>query len=125
MTALPEEDRTEGLPVLDVGETIEAQAEAQDARLIVTDRRLVVVRGPTVVVDLRFPKLRRVEFDVEHDRQPIVIVVPDDPADEPHSLALDPEQYDEIARVLRVVGVRIEESDARTRGQDSSEDGVG
>jgi hypothetical protein len=125
VTALPEEDRTQGLPVLDVGETIEAQAEAQDARLIVTDRRLVVVRGPVVVVDLRFPKLRRVEFDVEHDREPIVIVVPEDPGEKSHSLALDPEQYDEIARVVGVVAVRIEESDARTRGQDSPEDAVG
>ena len=125
MTALPEEGRTQGLPVLDVGETIEAQAEAQDARLIVTDRRLVVVRGPTVVVDLQFPKLRRVEFDVEHDREPIVIVVPEDPAEKSHSLALHPEQYDEIARVVGVVAVRIEESDARTRGEDSPEDAVG
>jgi hypothetical protein len=115
---------TRGLPVLDVGETIQAQADGKGARVVVTDRRFVVVQGPAVVVDLEFPKLRRVEFDLEHDREPIVIVVPEDSGQEPHSLAIESEQYEDVARVLRVAGVRIAESDARTQVQ-GPEDAVG
>jgi hypothetical protein len=111
--ALPIEGQVPGLIALDQDETVEAQATVDDGHLLVTDRRLVVARGTTAALDVRFDGLRRIEFDIEHDRPATLIIVPDSASQRAESLAVDAEQYGDVAQILVIVGTRLREIASR------------
>jgi hypothetical protein len=92
---------------LAVGERVETFARVADAILAVTDRRLLVSRRDRMVLDVHFAALRRVQYDIERERPATLVLVPEEPQQEPQVLPVPPDAYADVARVLVVVGQRL------------------
>jgi hypothetical protein len=95
------------LRALDDQEDIHARARAGDVEIIVTDRRLAVASRDRMMLNVAIDGLRRIQFDIERQRPATLVVVPEDPTHEPQVLAIPPEEYEDIARALVVVGRRL------------------
>jgi hypothetical protein len=93
--------------ILEPDEAIELVAHARTHRVVVTNRRLAVADDERVALDVPYPALRRIQFDIERDRPATLVIVPQSPRDEPQVLAVPPEDYDDIARALAVVDRRL------------------
>jgi hypothetical protein len=106
--------------LLDSSEHVDAHARADDAILVVTDRRLGLTRRvDRFELDVPFERLRRIQFDIEKTRPATLVIVPELPTDEPVVLAIRPEQYEAVALAMAAVGRRIY---TETRGPDPSGD---
>lgn len=101
----PIPDSVQGL--LEPDETIEVLARAREHHVVVTDRRLVVGDDHRVALHIAHHQLRRVQFDIERRRPATLVIVPEDPADEPQVLSIPPERYGEVSQALVVLGLRI------------------
>jgi hypothetical protein len=88
-------------------ESLEAAARARDAALAVSDRRLVIVNGDRLALDVPFERIRRVQFDIERDRPATLVIVPEHAADEPQVLPIPREEYRAVADALVAIGVRL------------------
>jgi len=100
------EDRT-GLPIarlLEPGEQLYAQAEATDASMLVTDRRVAVAVNERLTMAVPFEDLRRIQFDVERDRHATLVLVPADP---PQVLVIPPDQYAAVGEAIALIGQRF------------------
>ncbi len=95
------------LRLLEPGENVEVLADAEGAKLLVTDRRLAVVDDERIVLDIAFAALRRIQFDIERQRPATLVIVPESAAQEPRVIAVPPERYDEVTRALAVIGRRL------------------
>ena len=93
-------------------ETIHIRTEATGAHVLVTDRRLVVASGDRVALDVAYPGLRRIQFDIERKPPATLVIVPEDPAHGPQVLAVPPTRYDEIAVALASIGHGLAETEA-------------
>ena len=51
--------------------------------------------------------LRRIQFDIERQRPATLVIVPEDPGDEPQVLAVAAGHYREVADALVIVGERL------------------
>jgi hypothetical protein len=80
------------LRLVEPGETVEVVAEAANAKLVVTDRRLAVASGERVALAITFDGLRRIQFDIERSRPATLVIVPEKASDEPQVLAIPPER---------------------------------
>ncbi len=92
---------------LEPDEKLEVQARAREAAIAVTNRRLIVAANNRLALDVPLDGLRRIQFDIERSRPATMVIVPERPQDEPQVLAIDPEHYDAVARVLAIVGRRL------------------
>ena len=79
-------------------------------RLILTDLRVLLTENGQITLDVPIGQVRLVELDVEQQRPARVIIVPESPLDAPRELAIDPQQYDEVASVLQQLGPMIQAS---------------
>ena len=79
-------------------------------RLILTDRRVLLTENGQITLDVPISQVRLIEFDVEQQRPARVIIVPESPLDAPRELAIEPQQYDEVASVLQQLGPMIQAS---------------
>ena len=61
-------DQTALAPLLQPGEIVHHQAEALEAIVAVTDRRILVKSDQRVALDLPFDGIRRIQLDVERRR---------------------------------------------------------
>ena len=95
------------LRIIEPGEIVEVLTEASGAHLLLTNRRLAVASGERVALDIAFPRLRRIQFDIERQRPATLVIVPEDPMQEPQVLAIPPSRYREVTAMLAVVGRRI------------------
>jgi len=94
--------------LLDPGEQVYAEAQADGGAIVVTDRRVAVAVMPERFhLDVPFEALRRIQFDIERERPATLVLVPEHPRDEPVVLSVQPEQYESIARLLAVLGRRL------------------
>jgi hypothetical protein len=100
-----------GLPPLDPDEELAVEAAARDARLLVTNKRLLVAADRGVTLNVPIEGLRRIQLDLERERPATLVVVPEMRHDEPQVLSLEPEQYDAAARLLVAIGRRFAEID--------------
>ena len=91
-------------------EVVRGVVNGIDGRLVLTDRRVVVTEHGVITLDVPIGNLRLVEFDLESQRPATMIIVPDHPRDPPRQLAIDPQQYDEVAAVLARLGPLIQGS---------------
>ncbi len=89
-------------------EVVRGVVEAIGGRLVLTDRRVVVTENGVVTLEVPIGNLRLVEFDLESERPARVIIVPEHPSDPPSELAIEPQQYDEVASLLAQLGPRIQ-----------------
>ncbi len=106
------DDDTKPLPtalrgLIGPDETIEVLARAREHQVLVTDRRLLVGNDERVALHIAHHQLRRIQFDIERQRPATLVLVPEDPADEPQVLSVPPERYEEFANALVVLGRRI------------------
>jgi hypothetical protein len=94
--------------LLESDEQVQVEALAEDARLVVTDRRVAVVGRPDRLdLDVPFERLRRIQFDIERERPATLVIVPEHPQDKPQVLAIPPEQYEAVGQALTTIGHRL------------------
>ncbi len=84
------------LALLDPDEAVEAYARAQNHRLVVTERRLVVADDDRAL-------------HIKRHRAATLAIVPEHPSDEPQVLSVPPERYDEMALALAYIGRRFDD----------------
>jgi hypothetical protein len=94
------------LRLLQPEETVEVQAPAGDALLVVTDRRLAVANAERLLLDVPIDGLRRIQFDIERKRPATLVIVPE-PTYEPQVLAIPASGFEAIAQALVTVGRRF------------------
>jgi hypothetical protein len=93
--------------VLEPDEELQLRARARDAEIVITDQRLLVAANDRLALAVPFERLRRIQFDIERSRPATMVIVPEQPQDEPQVLAVDPDAYDEITQALAVIGRRL------------------
>jgi hypothetical protein len=93
--------------ILDKSERIELRAEAVDAIVAVTDRRVAIADDQRLMLETRFEGLRRIQFDIERERPATLVIVPESPQLTPQVLAIPPEQFEEVGRALAHIGRRL------------------
>jgi hypothetical protein len=93
--------------VLQPDEPIQIRARAREALVAVTDRRMHIATEDRVALDVPFPGLRRIQFDIERDRPATLVVVPEHPEDEPQVLAIPVDEYEAVAAALVEIGRRL------------------
>jgi hypothetical protein len=98
------------LRLLEPDETIEVVAETQSARVVVTNRRLAVANDERVSLDIGFAAIRRIQFDIERHRPATLVIVPENPTDEPQVLGIPVDTYDQVTKALAIVGRRLAET---------------
>jgi hypothetical protein len=54
-----------------------------------------------------FDQLRRIQFDIERTRPATMVIVPEQPRDEPQVLAVDPDEFDAVAKALATIDRRL------------------
>ena len=105
-----DDNRPPILRLLEADEPLHGQARAEDAILLVTDRRLAVATtDDRFDLDIPFDRLRRVQFDIERTRPATLVLVPESPSDRPQVLAIPSTEYESAAQVLAVIGKRLSE----------------
>jgi hypothetical protein len=92
------------LKLLKPDEQLQAVAKADEARILVTDRRVAVAVDDRIALDISIDQLRRIQFDIEKSRPATLVVVPERPSDPPQVLAVPKEHYREVAEALAVLG---------------------
>jgi hypothetical protein len=93
--------------ILGPGEIIESQANANGAVIAVTEHRLVVVEGDGAILDIPFSELRRVQFDIERDRDATLVIVPEHISNWPRVVSVPVPALREAAIALARIGERI------------------
>jgi hypothetical protein len=78
------------LRIVQPGETVQVQAPAGDALIIVTDRRMAVANAQRLMLDVPIEGLRRIQFDIERRRPATLVIVPEDGSTTPQVLAIEP-----------------------------------
>ncbi len=102
--------------LLESGEQIRAAAEARDAVLAVTDRRVVVADPARVALAVPIDAIRRVQFDIERTRPATMVIVPEHAGDEAQVLTIPAHQYAAAARALVTLGLDLSGVDRDQRG---------
>jgi hypothetical protein len=107
--AEPREEEPEQIPLrlLDPQEKLQVTARATDAVLAVTDRRLIVADENRVALEVAFKEVRRIQFDIERTRPATLVIVPENAAHDPQVLAIPPDEYDQAASALALIGRRL------------------
>jgi hypothetical protein len=95
------------LRVIEAGERVERFVKASEATVVVTDRRVAVGSGDRVALNVPFEGLRRIQFDVEHRRPATLVLVPEDRNDEAQVITVQPEDLEEVAHAVGIVGKRL------------------
>lgn len=94
-------------PLLEADEELQSRAEATDASLLVTDRRVMVARNDHLALAVPFEALRRVQFDIDRNRLATLVLVPDRPSDPPQVLEILPDQYIDATQALAAIARRL------------------
>jgi hypothetical protein len=107
--AEPREEEPEQIPLRLLGpeEELQVTARATDAVLAVTDHRLIVADEQHVALDVPFEAVRRIQFDIERTRPATLVIVPENATHQPQVLAIPPEEYDQAASALALIGRRL------------------
>ncbi len=93
--------------VLEPGERVHVRAEATDAVMLVTDRRVAVAMNNRVAMAVPFEGLRRLQFDIDRDTLATLVLVPVRPTDAPQMLVIPPGQYRAVAEAIAMIAERI------------------
>jgi hypothetical protein len=95
------------LRIVQPGETVQVQAPAGDALIIVTDRRMAVANAQRLMLDVPIEGLRRIQFDIERRRPATLVIVPEEREYDPQVLAIEPSGFEAVARALVTLGHRF------------------
>ena len=83
------------------------RANADGHVVFVTDDHLRVGSGDLVRLDVLIEEVRRIQFDIERERPATLVIVPDSPSDEPMVIMVQPDEYENVAHALAVLGVKM------------------
>ena len=95
------------LTALEADESLQATARGLDAIVAVSDRRLIVKARERIALSVSIEGLRRIQFDIEKRRPATLVIVPDEPRDEPQVLAIPPEDIRGITNALALIAERL------------------
>jgi hypothetical protein len=108
VNTLSDPTRSFPLPrILQPGEVLEGHAVVNDSVIAITNERLVVAQGDDQVLDIPFSELRRIQFDIERDRDATMVIVPEHISNWPRIVTVPVAQLKETAGVLARIGERI------------------
>ena len=93
--------------ILQPDEELHVQADAGDAILAVTNRRIAIADEHRLMLDTSFDDLRRIQFDIERDRPATLVIVPESPRNPPQVIAVEPNHYEAVAQALAHIGRRL------------------
>lgn len=93
--------------ILQPGEVVESQAQADGFVIAVTTQRIVATDGDRTVLDLPFDALRRIQFDLERGRDATLVMVPEHVRHEPRVFSVPIPNLTETALTLALIGERI------------------
>jgi hypothetical protein len=85
---------------LEPDEVVRYRADADDAVLAVTDRRVVVATPHRLALAMPISDLRRIQFDIERGRPATMVMVPELSHYEAQVLTVRPGQYEAMAGAL-------------------------
>jgi hypothetical protein len=86
---------------------LQLRADAGDAVMTVTDRRLVIADEHRVIMNIPFSDLRRIQFDIERSRPATFVVVPDSAWTPPYVIGVEPDHYEEFGSAIAYIGRRL------------------
>jgi hypothetical protein len=92
---------------LEEDESLQATARGTDAILAVSDRRLLVKARERIALSVRIEGLRRIQFDIEKRRPATLVIVPEEPRDEPQVLAIPPDEIRRVTDALAIIAQRL------------------
>jgi hypothetical protein len=95
------------LTALEADESLQATARGLDAIVAVSDRRLIVKARERIALSVSIEGLRRIQFDIEKRRPATLVIVPEEPRDEPQVLAIPPEDIRGITNALALIAERL------------------
>jgi hypothetical protein len=93
--------------LLDDGEQVEATFEAEDASIVITDRRVLVLQGRAITMNCPIDRLRRIQLDVERGVPATIAIVPEDLTVVPQILRLADDSLVTAAAAVGLVGRRL------------------
>ena len=102
--------------VLQPGEVVQSQAVAGQAIIAVTEQRLVVAESDSVVLDVPFSELRRIQFDIERGRDATLVIVPEHISNWPRVVSVPVSALRETSATLARIGERINGIEGETTG---------
>jgi hypothetical protein len=94
---------------LQSGEKVRARADAADAVLAVTDRRVVVAAPERLALAVPIAEVRRVQFDIERTRPATMVILPEHADYEAEILTIPVEQYEAAGRAFITLGPALAE----------------
>ena len=83
---------------------IHARVRGNEATVAVVDDRIIVANDEIVALDIDVAGLRRVQVDIERDRDGLLVIVPIHVRDEPQVVSFPPEEYEALAHTLMHIG---------------------
>jgi hypothetical protein len=89
------------------GERVEAEFEAEDASILITDQRVLVLQGRAVTMNCPISRLRRIQLDVERGVPATMAIVPEDLTVIPQILRLVDDSLATAASAVGLVGQRL------------------
>ena len=95
------------LHLLETDEHVELSLRSDGTEFRVTDRRLVVISGEHVRLDIRIDELRRIQFDIEAMRPATMVIVPHQASQEPQVLSVPRASLREAAKLLAFLADRL------------------
>jgi hypothetical protein len=100
--------------ILQPGEVVEKQAHADGFLIAVTRQRVIVTDGSRPIMDIAFDQLRRIQFDIERDRDATLVIVPELIRDEPRVFSVPLANLAETAQTLAYIGGRMNGAEERS-----------
>lgn len=95
------------LSALEADESLQAMARGTDAILAVSDRRLIVKARERIALSVAIDGLRRIQFDIEKMRPATLVIVPEEPRDEPQVLAIPAHEIRAVTAALALIAERL------------------
>jgi hypothetical protein len=92
---------------LEPNETLRVSTQARQGTIEVTDRRILVLDGDRIALNVPFGRLRRLQLDIERNKMATIVVVPEHPEDEPQVLSIPEDQYANAVEVMVEIGRHI------------------
>jgi hypothetical protein len=84
--------------------------------IAITEQSLVVVEGDGAVLDIPFSELRRVQFDIERNRDATMVIVPERISNWPRVVSVLVPAVREAALALARIGERLNEYQPKKTG---------
>jgi hypothetical protein len=103
--------------ILEPGEVLETHAVVDGVVIAATKHRLVIVDNEKTVLDIPFPELRRIQFDIERNRDATLVIVPEHISNWPRIISVPVAQLKETSETLAFIGERLNAAEEQKTGR--------